>query len=617
MQTFIRRAEVLQRSKPPMPGALQATDHNVSGHGATIGRSRGLAQDFSQVPVGMASAAQLQPTQARALRSDRSTANLLPHPRGDSLALGGRDGLVSPHQPPEAAHVLQHPYPDQGEGGAPPSLSAAPRAIQRQAMEVDLEEPSAAGRRELTRLGVSLPTVSSRSADLRRHSDYIEHRTVQVAYGLIPAGFYITVEDLPTPLFVPESHVSLAPIDVESINDVIHDDYPSAMKAVPNGPFRAKPYAYYRVPTTTVIAPTLFSPATTPRIVAGMIAARQAFGEAGQELFTQEAIGMVGGKLLSGLLSRVARIGMGVEAVPARPAPVAPKTRRTAAAPITTKQRVPAADATAPRPKAELPEAPPQTEPLAKRTGTPAEPVKAPQPLRQGQARPEPQAAPQAPAQTKEPARPQAPAQTKTSTANLAGQSVDDKLAQTGNEILAEKIRVFEYSKSMSKRRWAKMRAGATKHLYNLFERRAALLRAKIWPSRTFLEQAKLVGVEREGVLTPVKKISTSGKKRIPDIVEINGNKIVLEDLKSSSTQLRSIKGGLKRPGPVDAEFRSKSEIAKQHRVEQEVINYAKQTGGTIVIEGRDVMTGAQVQLKVSPYNVQSRVCDYDQLPGM
>jgi hypothetical protein len=26
---------------------------------------------------------------------------------------------------------------------------------------------------------------------------------------------------------------------------------------------------------------------------------------------------------------------------------------------------------------------------------------------------------------------------------------------------------------------------------------------------------------------------------------------------------------------------------------------------------------GQQVQLKVSPYNVQSRVCDYDQLPGM
>jgi hypothetical protein len=72
----------------------------------------------------------------------------------------------------------------------------------------------------------------------------------------------------------------------------------------------------------------------------------------------------------------------------------------------------------------------------------------------------------------------------------------------------------------------------------------------------------------------------------------------------------------VKAPEHIEAEFRSKSEIAKQHIVEQEVIQHAQNTGGKIVIEGTNVVTGSKVTLKVDPSTVSSRVTDYTSMPS-
>jgi hypothetical protein len=88
----------------------------------------------------------------------------------------------------------------------------------------------------------------------------------------------------------------------------------------------------------------------------------------------------------------------------------------------------------------------------------------------------------------------------------------------------------------------------------------------------------------------------------------------LLEDLKTSSTELKSIKGGLKSE-PVEAEFRSRSEIGKQHEVEDDVMQYARKHGGKLVIEGKDVRTGKIERIEIDPANVSRQVTDYNALP--
>ena len=187
---------------------------------------------------------------------------------------------------------------------------------------------------------------------------------------------------------------------------------------------------------------------------------------------------------------------------------------------------------------------------------------------------------------------------------------VEQAITDIERDIAAERSAVAQKKSGTPPAKWRTARAGATKRLYNLLERRAVLARVKAFPGRTYLEQAKITGVESGGQLTPTSSISTSGTGRIADILEVNGTDIILEDLKSPSTQVGSIKGGLQSPD-VEAEFRPSSEIEKQHTVEQEVIAEAKRVGGKIIIVGRDPVSGAPATLAVDPNSLKSRVTDY------
>ncbi len=82
---------------------------------------------------------------------------------------------------------------------------------------------------------------------------------------------------------------------------------------------------------------------------------------------------------------------------------------------------------------------------------------------------------------------------------------------------------------------------------------------------RTVIEQARIQGVRAGGKLTPTAEISATGKGRIADILELDGPKATLEDLKSANTQLKSVKGGMSSTD-IEAQFRSTSENRPDHR---------------------------------------------------
>ena len=191
-----------------------------------------------------------------------------------------------------------------------------------------------------------------------------------------------------------------------------------------------------------------------------------------------------------------------------------------------------------------------------------------------------------------------------------AGSSVDQALAAAENDLNTERASVAQKKQQTPAADWNKARAGATKRLYNLLEKRAVLARVKAFPGRTYLEQAEIVGVEANGQIKPTSAISATGKGRIADILEVDGSRGTLEDLKSPSTQIKSVKGGMSDPD-IETQFRSSSEIEKQHKVEQDVLAEARKSGGKVVIDGRDPITGALVRFTLDPTSISSRVTDY------
>jgi hypothetical protein len=191
--------------------------------------------------------------------------------------------------------------------------------------------------------------------------------------------------------------------------------------------------------------------------------------------------------------------------------------------------------------------------------------------------------------------------------------TVDELAAEVDRDLAAERASVARKKVGMSRVEWGRQRAGATKGLYNLLERRAVVNRMRIFPGRTYLEQAEVVGVRSGGRLIRTAKLSTTGTGRIADILELDGTKATLEDLKSPSTQIKSVKGGMSSPD-IEAEFRSTSEIAKQHAVEQEVIAEARRSGGKVVVSGRDPLTGAAREIELDPSAIRSRVADYNDI---
>lgn len=213
-----------------------------------------------------------------------------------------RDRLPSKAPVAVAPPVITSPAREPAAVGRGQDLSAIPvRGGGSASADVDLEAVTPEEADRLRRQGVELPTVSQAGADPRSHGDYVDRQVEAVAYGIYLGGFLVFCTGMELPILVPEGSVDLGPTPRVAASVAVHPDHGAAMNVVPYGPHAkgaAQPYAYFRVAGGAVIAPTVFSPVTTPRTVALMDDARRELVRQVQEELTILAMAMVGGKLI-------------------------------------------------------------------------------------------------------------------------------------------------------------------------------------------------------------------------------------------------------------------------------------------------------------------------------
>ncbi len=199
-------------------------------------------------------------------------------------------------------------------GLPPPRLSTAIPSLQRQAttVDVELQVPTLQEAQRLRQQGINLPRVSAASADPRNRSDYIDRRITAVGYGIYLGGYHIYCEGLSLPVFVPEAYVDLTLTNAARINDSVYPSRDAAVADMPYGPWppgQAVPYAFFLGAGGALVVPTVFSPATTPRVAQTMLAARRELASTVERELAVLAISMVGGFILRQIFSRLARLG--------------------------------------------------------------------------------------------------------------------------------------------------------------------------------------------------------------------------------------------------------------------------------------------------------------------
>jgi hypothetical protein len=141
-------------------------------------------------------------------------------------------------------------------------------------------------------------------------------------------------------------------------------------------------------------------------------------------------------------------------------------------------------------------------------------------------------------------------------------------------------------------------------------ERLWVLKRQRAFPQRQLLEQAEIVGIRlRDGSVRASEAIAS--ESRILDALEIEGQKVLGLDLKSGNELLRSIKGGLKRPGEIEGSFRGASKIGYQIAKEEKIVKEAATGGAKLIFKGKDVRTGRIVTVEVDPMNFGTNVVSY------
>lgn len=213
----------------------------------------------------------------------------------------------------------------------------------QQAVDIDIEALPPQQAEQLRQRGVDLPRGSERAADPRTHRDFIDLRVTAVGFGITAGGYLLYCDGLPLPVLVPESQVEFGLLAAMPLSASIYPDRDAALKdiAARNPPSRRPgTYAYYRGAGGALVVPTLFSPASTPRIARTMLEVRKHLSETAERELKVMLLTLTGTKVLQGVFSRVVRMGSGPEVRPlARkdgaggeaPAPTQPMPRPTEA----------------------------------------------------------------------------------------------------------------------------------------------------------------------------------------------------------------------------------------------------------------------------------------------
>ncbi|MFY0528030.1 hypothetical protein ACN28I_34360 [Archangium gephyra] len=121
-----------------------------------------------------------------------------------------------------------------------------------------------------------------------------------VGFGITAGGYLLYCEGLPLPVLVSESHVDLGLTSAVPLNASIYPDRdtaPADMADSAHGSRHAR-YAYYRAAGGALIVPTVFSPATTPRIAQAMLEVRTHLTETLQRELKVLLLSLTGTKVL-------------------------------------------------------------------------------------------------------------------------------------------------------------------------------------------------------------------------------------------------------------------------------------------------------------------------------
>lgn len=191
-------------------------------------------------------------------------------------------------------------------------------------VDVDFEAPAPQQVEALRQRGITLPRVSLGIADPRAHRDFVEWRVTAVGFGLSAGGYLLYCEGLELPVLVPESHVDLSLARVQPLDTSIYPDRATALESVEDSTSgtAAARYAYYRGAAGALVVPTVFSPATTPRIARTMLEVRKHLAESTQRELKVLLLNLSGTRVLQGLFSRVVRVR--AEPIASPPAPRQP-----------------------------------------------------------------------------------------------------------------------------------------------------------------------------------------------------------------------------------------------------------------------------------------------------
>jgi len=158
-------------------------------------------------------------------------------------------------------------------------------------------------------------------------ADYIDNRMTSIGYNIYLGGFQVYCTGMSVPIDVPNALVDLHPIKAEPIDAKVYDTLEQAKAAIKQAPNTAKgvtPFTYYRGAGGAVIAPTVLSEATTPRIIATLWIARATYAKYVQQSLAGIAISLVGGLVIRAIIGRIFRAPKDPEPRRIAPAPVEP-----------------------------------------------------------------------------------------------------------------------------------------------------------------------------------------------------------------------------------------------------------------------------------------------------
>jgi hypothetical protein len=166
-------------------------------------------------------------------------------------------------------------------------------------------------------------TIDVQSTDPTKQDDYIDRRLVSVGYSIYLGGYHLYCNNHQMPVFLPDSDINFMLANAQSIGDTIYEDRSAAQHAAAAAQKtadRGAPVAYYRAVGVARIAPTVFSPATTPRIIQTLRTAMMVLADDVKNEMTVLAGTLIGTAVLKMIATRVIRWSQGhPEAVPSLP----------------------------------------------------------------------------------------------------------------------------------------------------------------------------------------------------------------------------------------------------------------------------------------------------------